>query len=175
MAAIGLGLGTEGSLFRLVLLLHIACAAIGFGAVAFNAIIRARARQRGGDVEIILLDENAAITRIAEFFMYGVLVFGLLAALTSQSNWQLSQSWVSLSMLLYLIEIGVLHGVIHRAEREHRTLLRQVNGGEGDHEVEVDQLDHLEQRISLGWAVFDVIFLIILYLMVFTPGHVRVG
>ncbi len=176
MAIVGVGLGTEGSLFRLVLLLHIACATIGFGAVAFNAIFRARARQRGGDVEVILLEENGYITRIAEFFMYGVLLFGLLAALTSQNTWQLNQSWLSLSMLLYLVDLGLLHGIIHRAEREYRVLLRQVNGGEErDQAAEVAQLEHLEQRVSLGWAGFDVIFLIILYLMVFTPGHVRVG
>ena len=176
MALIGLGLGTEGSLFRLILLLHIACATIGFGAVSFNAIIRARARGRDGDVELILLEENGSITHIAEFFMYGVLVFGLLAALTSQNTWQLNQSWVSLSMLLYLIELGLLHGIIHRAEREHRVLLRQVNRGEArDTAVEVAQLEHLEQHVGLGWAGFDVVFLIILYLMVFTPGHVRVG
>ena len=176
MALIGLGLGTEGSLFRLVLLLHIACATIGFGAVSFNAIVRSRARERDGEVELILLEENAAITRIAEFFMYGVLIFGLLVALTSQNTWQLNQSWLSLSMLLYLVELGLLHGIIHRAEREYWVLVRQVNGGEQrDQTVEVARLEHLEQRVSLGWAAFDIIFLVILYLMVFTPGHIRVG
>jgi hypothetical protein len=40
---------------------------------------------------------------------------------------------------------------------------------------EISQLEQLEQRIRLGWAGFDVIFLLILYLMVFTPGHVRGG
>jgi len=176
MAVVGLGLGTQGSLFRLVLLLHIACATIGFGAVSFNAIVGMRARDRDGDVELILLEENGAVGRIAEFFMYGVLVFGLLVALTSQNTWQLNQSWLSLSMLLYLVDLGLLHGVIHRAEREYRVLLRQVNGGEErDQAAEVAQLEHLEQRVSLGWAGFDVIFLVILYLMVFTPGHIRVG
>jgi uncharacterized membrane protein len=176
MALIGLGLGTEGSLYRLVLLLHIACAAIGFGAVSFNALVRSRARQHDGDVEFILLEDNAAIGHIAEFFMYGVLIFGLLVALTSQNTWQLNQSWLSLSMLLYLIELGLLHGIIHRAEREYRVLLRQVNnGGERDQSADIAQLEHLEQRVALGWAGFDVIFLVILYLMVFTPGHIRVG
>jgi uncharacterized membrane protein len=176
MAIVGLGLGTEGSLYRLLLLLHIGCAVLGFGALAFNGVLRLRARDHDGDVELFILDENAFVTRIAEYLVYGVLVFGLLVSLTSQSEWLPSQSWLSLSILLYMIELGLLHGIIHRKEREYRSLLRKVNAGRADDTSdEVAQLERLEQQISWGWGAFDVVFLVILYLMVFTPGHLRVG
>jgi uncharacterized membrane protein len=185
MAIVGLGLGTEGSLYRLLLLLHIACAAVGFGALAFSGLYRVRARAHGGDTEMIMLEENAVVTHFAEYLIYAVFVFGLLVGLTSQSLWQFSQSWLSLSMLLYMIELGLLHAIIHRSEREYYHLLRKVNaasggsggGGSGDDDQgdDVAQLERLEQRIGWGWAGFNVIFLIILYLMVFTPGHLRVG
>jgi hypothetical protein len=72
--------------------------------------------------------------------------------------------------------LGLLHGVIHRSDRQYRVLLAQVNGaGSGGATTEVAGLERLEQRMRLGWAGFDVLFLIILYLMVFTPGHVRAG
>ncbi len=176
MAIVGLGLGTEGGLYRLVLLLHIVCATVGFGALAFSGLHRARARQLGGDAELLLLDDNVFITRIAEYLIYGVLVFGLLVSLTSQNEWLAGQGWLSLSIFLYLIELGLLHGIIHRAEREYQVLLRKVNAsGADDRPAEVTQLEHLERRISWGWGGFDVIFLVILYLMVFTPGHARVA
>ncbi len=171
-----MGVGLDGGLYRLLLLLHIGCAALGFGAVAFNGLARSRARQRGGEDELVLLEENEYLSRIAEYLIYGVLVFGILVALASKGYWQLSQSWLSLAMLLYLIELGLLHGVIHRAGRESRALTAQVNAADaGGRSTEVAQLERLEQRIQVGWAAFDVIFLVILYLMVFTPGHVRAG
>jgi hypothetical protein len=34
----------------------------------------------------------------------------------------------------------------------------------------VPELIQLEQRISIGWATFDAVFLIVIYLMVFKPG-----
>jgi uncharacterized membrane protein len=171
-----MGVGLDGGLYRLLLLLHILCATVGFGAVAFNGLNRTRARLRGGEDELALLEESGYITRIAEYLIYGVLVFGILVALASKNYWELSQSWLSLAMLLYLIELGLLHGVIHRAERQYLVLVGQVNAvTHGGRTTEVGQLEQLEQRIRLGWAGFDVLFLVILYLMVFTPGHVRAG
>ncbi|HEX3540535.1 MAG TPA: DUF2269 family protein [Acidimicrobiales bacterium] len=171
-----MGLGTDGGLYRLLLLLHILTAAVGFGAVAFNGLARMRARQRDGEAELLLLEENAYLTRVAEYLIYAAFVFGLLVGLSSKGYWDFTQSWLSLAMLLYLVEIGVLHGIIHRAEHEYEQLLVLVNatGGEGHPEV-VGQLEQLEKRIRVGWGAFDVLFLMILYLMVFTPGHVRVG
>jgi uncharacterized membrane protein len=171
-----MGVGLDGGLYRLLLLLHILCAVAGFGAVAFNGLRRVRARQRGGEDELVLLDEDDYITRAAEYLIYGVLVFGILVALASKSYWELSQSWLSLAMLLYLIELGLLHGFIHRAERDYRAGLVGLEvAAPAGRTTEVAQLEQLERRIALGWAVFDVIFLVILYLMVFTPGHVRAG
>lgn len=122
-----MGLGLDGGLYRLLLLLHILTATAGFGAVIFNGIYRARARQRGGDAELVVLEENGYVTRMAEYLIYAVFILGILVALTSKKSgspadayWQFSDTWLSLAMLLYLIEIGLLHGFIHRAEREYK-------------------------------------------------------
>jgi uncharacterized membrane protein len=171
-----MGVGLDGGLYRLLLLLHILTAILGFGAVAFNGLYRNRARQRGGAAELVMLEENGYITHLAEYLMYAVFLFGLAVAATSKSYWEFSQSWLSLAMLLYIIEIGLLHGLIHRAERQYKSMLESVNTAVTTGRTsEVSQLEQLEQRIRLGWAGFDVIFLLILYLMVFTPGHVRAG
>ncbi|MDQ6617949.1 MAG: DUF2269 family protein [Actinomycetota bacterium] len=171
-----MGTGLTGGLYRLLLLLHILCVVLGFGAVSFNGLYRVRARQRGGEAELVLLEENAYVTRTAEFLIYGVFVFGILVALTSKKAWEFSQSWLSVAMLLYLIEIGVVHGVIHRSERQYKTLLGQVNAaGPGGRPPEVTQLEQLEKRIRMAWNGFNLVFLVILYLMVFTPGQVRAG
>ena len=162
-----------GNLYRFMLLLHIACAILGFGSVAFNGMYRARARQRGGAMEAVLLEENSAVSRIAEVGIYGVFVFGILVALTSKVAgkfaWEFKQSWLSAAMVLYLVDIAVLHAFIHRGERQYSALLAKANGSGGGN-GDVAQLEQLERRISLGWVAFDVVFLVILYLMVFKPG-----
>ncbi|MGH9126343.1 MAG: DUF2269 family protein [Acidimicrobiales bacterium] len=177
-ATVGLGLGTTGTLFRLLLLLHILCAVAGFGTLALSGLRQWRARQRGGEVEQLELEDDAFVTRVAEYLIYAVLALGLLVSLTSQSEWPLSQSWLSLSMLLYLVELGLLHGVVHRAEAEYRLRLRRVNAGSVDDAVdpaELAALDRLERRLRWGWGGFNLLFVVILYLMVFTPGHARVA
>jgi uncharacterized membrane protein len=169
-------MGLTGGFYRLMLLLHIACAMLGFGAVAFNGFYRLRARRRGGEEEAAVLDANGDVSRIAEILIYAAFVFGILVVATSRSEWKFSQSWLSGAMLLYLIDIGVLHGLIRRTERQYATLLHTVNGaGRAGPGGGVAELERLDQRIRLGWAIFDVIFLLILFMMVFTPGHVRIG
>jgi uncharacterized membrane protein len=171
-----MGTGLSGGLYRLLLLLHILCAMIGFGTVSFTGMRRARARQRATDGKRVLLEEDFYVNRNAEFLMYGVLVFGILVALTSKSTWKFDQSWLSVAILLYIVDIGILHGVIHRSERVYKALLEQVNGGAvAGPGAGVSELEQLERRISLAWGGFNAILLVILYLMVFTPGQVRVG
>lgn len=166
----------SGSVYRLLLLLHIACAILGFGGVAFNGLYRARARQLGGAAEAAVVDVNGFVSRLSEYMIYAVFVLGLLVALTSDHVWELKQAWLSAAMFLNLVDIAVLHAVIHKGERDFGALLGTVNGaGQTGRSVEVTQLESLERRIRLGWAGFDLIFLVILYLMVFTPGQLRIG
>jgi uncharacterized membrane protein len=169
-------MGITGGFYRLLLLLHIACAILGFGAVAFNGLYRLKARRRGGPEEAGVLEANSEVSRVAEFLIYATFVFGILVAATSKSEWKFSQAWLSASMVLYLVDIGVLHGFIRRSERQYGALLETTNSGRrGGAPQGVAELEALEQRIRLGWAIFDVIFLVVLFMMVFTPGHVRIG
>lgn len=163
-------MGLTGNFYRFLLLLHIACAILGFGTLAFQGLYRARARQRGGSDEAGLLEINSEISRVGEFLVYAVFILGILVVVTSKSAWKFSQSWLSAAMALYIVDIGVLHGLVRRSERQYKTLITQANAAPGRTEAVV-QLEQLEQRIRLGWGLFDAIFLVILYLMVFTPGR----
>jgi uncharacterized membrane protein len=167
-------MGITGSLFKFLLLLHIACAVLGFGGLAFNGYYLVRARRLGGTQAARVLEANADVSRIAEILVYAVFVLGLLLVATSKSAYKFSKGWLSAAMVLYLIDLGVLHGFIRRSQRRFTELSQQVNGSvtltETGRPAEVSELTQLEQRISLGWAVFDVVFLIVIYLMVFKPG-----
>jgi len=46
---------------------------------------------------------------VSEWLIYAVPVTGLLLVLVSEDRWQFSQAWISLSFLLYIAAVGVMH------------------------------------------------------------------
>jgi uncharacterized membrane protein len=78
-------------------------------------------------------------------------------------------------MALYIVNLGLYHGFIRRSQREYRQLAGKLPTGSevvgGGRPPQVTQLEQLEQRINLGWAGFNVIVLVILWLMIAKPGQ----
>jgi uncharacterized membrane protein len=162
-------MGVNGTFYKILLFLHVACVIAGFGAVGWNTLRAARARRAGGDPTATDTD----LGKLPEFVIYAVFILGLLVAATSRSTWKFSQGWLSASMALYIVAIGVLHGLIRRSEREYRKVaagLASAPAGGGRRPPQVDRLDQLQQRIAIGWAIFDVIVLAVLWLMLFHRG-----
>jgi uncharacterized membrane protein len=171
--------GITGTFYKILLWLHVACVITGFGAVAWNSFYMAQARRRGGQAEAAVLDANAEVTRIAEILIYAVFILGILLVATSKTHgvmvWKFSQGWLSAAMALYIVDIGLYHGLIRRSQKEYRQLAGQLGGAAapagGGRPAQVSQLEQLQQRINVGWAGFNLVVLIILYLMVAKPGQ----
>jgi uncharacterized membrane protein len=89
--------------------------------------------------------------------------------------WKFGQGWLSAAMALYIVNLGLYHGLIRRSQREYRQLAGQLPTGSdvvgGGRPAKVSQLEQLEQRINLGWAGFNVIVLVVLWLMIAKPGQ----
>jgi uncharacterized membrane protein len=160
------------------LLLHIGCALLGFGGMAFNGIYLLHAHHRSPAERAAIMDANRDVSRVAEILIYAVPLFGLLVVATSKSVVSFKQGWLSAALTLYIIDIGILHGFVRRMQKQYNGLLERVNGSSGAAGAvgsdptappEVADLNRLEQSISYGWIAFDMVFLIVLYLMVFKP------
>jgi uncharacterized membrane protein len=167
-------MGINGTFYKILLFLHVVCVIAGFGVLAWNALFVARARRADGAGVTDTVDLNAGIGRIAEFVVYAVFILGLLVVATSRSVWKFDQSWLSASMALYIVDLGILHGLIRRSQKEYRQVeagLATASVAGGGRPAEVDVLERLQQRIAIGWGVFDVIVLVVLWLMLFKPGH----
>jgi uncharacterized membrane protein len=166
-------MGVNGNFYKILLFLHVATAIAGFGAVGWNALHAVRGGRGGPADGADPTDVNDDITRVAEFVIYAVFILGILLVATSRSAWKFSQGWLSASMALYIVAIAVLHGFIRRNQKEYRRVAAELasapSSGAG-RPPEVDRLDHLQQRVAIGWGVFDVIVLVVLWLMLFTPG-----
>jgi uncharacterized membrane protein len=155
------------------LLLHIGCALLGFGGLAYNGIYLLHAHHQSPAARAAIIEANRDVSRVAEVLVYAVFVLGLAVVSTSKSVVSFSDTWLSAAMALYLVDIGFLHGFIRRMQKQYNGLIEQVNSSARRvgtaAPAEVTDLDRLEQRISFAWIAFDVVFLVVVYLMVFKP------
>jgi hypothetical protein len=104
---------TDSGVYKLLVVLHILTAIIGFGAVFFNGIYGAQAAARRGPEGLAITQANLLVSRIAEFFIYAVFVFGLLLVFFSpDERYEWGDLFVWLSIVLYVLGIGISHGLL---------------------------------------------------------------
>lgn len=159
--------------FKILVLLHILCVIGGFGALSYNAIYLSLARRRDGAGAAAVLEVNGLVSGLAELLIYAALLFGIGAVAASQSTIKFSDAWLSAAFIIYLVDVGILHGWIKRHQRLYNQVLVRLSASSGTSspEVEADgnRLKSLEKRVGLGWGVFNLLVVAAVYLMVFQP------
>lgn len=94
----------DGGVYQLLLVLHLVTVIGGFGSILLNGLYgEAEATRRHGG------SSGGQGPSVSEWLIYVVPVTGLLLVLVSEDRWQFSQAWISLSFLLYLAAVGVMH------------------------------------------------------------------
>jgi len=168
--------GGDSTLYGLLLLLHILCAIVGFGGVLLNGLYAQQAQQRKGREGVAIGQANWAVSKVAEIFIYLVFVFGVLLMLVADEPVEWSDAWVGLAILLYLIALGLSHGVLQPSVRKANALAEELATtegpppGAGGPPPQVAQLEALGKKIGMTAMVNDVLLLAILYLMIWKPG-----
>jgi uncharacterized membrane protein len=173
----------DSSAYKILLVLHILCAIVGFGAVFLNGIYGAQAKARPGPEGLAVAQANMLVSRIAEYFIYAVFVFGILMVLFSPfDRYDFATTFVWLSIVLYLVGIAVSHAVLWPNVRRMAALMTElVAMGPPPAEpppagatapAPPPQVAELEQRgkvVALADNVLKVILVVILLLMVWKP------
>jgi hypothetical protein len=177
-------MGLNSGVYKLLLVLHIFCAIVGFGAVYLNALYGQQVRKRQGREGLAVYEANFFVSGVGQYFIYGVFVFGFLLVLTSDDAWKFDQTWVWLAMALYLVSLGVSHGVLLPAVKRMGVLMRELvamgpppAGGTGSvperpagPPPQVVEMGALGKRVGAAGAFLDVMVVVILALMVWKPG-----
>jgi len=171
-------LGTiDGGFYKFVLVLHILCAIVGFGAVFLNGVYGAqmKARMQSGRVAeaIGIYEANLLVTKIGEYFIYAVLLLGLAVLGLSDSVWKFSQTWVWLSIVIYVVALGLSHGVLLPAVKRMGVLMHEMAGGPppiGGPPPQAAEMASIGERLGVVGPVLDLAMVAILFLMVFKPG-----
>jgi hypothetical protein len=164
-------------LYKFVLILHILCAIVGFGAVFLNGVYaqQMKTRLQSGRVAeaLAIHDANFVVSKIGEYLIYAVFVLGFAVLGLSDSLFKFSQTWVWLSVLLFAIAIGLTHAVMIPGSKRMGVLMREVVDGPppaGGPPPQVAEMQAIGQRMGTVGPILDLILIVIVFLMVWKPG-----
>jgi uncharacterized membrane protein len=187
-------LGTiDSDAYRIVLILHITAVVIGIGAVYLNGLYGAQAKARKGPEGLAIAEANFNVSMFAQYFIYAIPVFGIALVFMSDDVIKFSQTWVWLSIVLYVVAIGVSHGMVIPTAKKMQALMKELNAmgpppgagggaptggppaggpppGAGGPPPQVAQLAALGKKIGTGGAILNVLTVALIVLMVWKPG-----
>lgn len=175
-------MGYRDNLYDFVLVLHLLSAIIGFGTVFLNGVYGAQAKAEQGIGGLAISRAMNKVSHIAEYFIYAVFVFGILLVILSKTDDRqvipFSDMWLSLSMLLYIVGIGLSHGVLIPSTKKMLALQEELvsagpppaGAAAGGPPPQVAEMEDLGKRVALVSTVLNVLLVVIVFLMVFKPG-----
>jgi uncharacterized membrane protein len=160
--------------YDIVKSLHILAAIIGFGAVFFNALYGFKAKEKRGPEAAFLAHTVYDVSKIAEWFIYAVFILGFAALGMSDDRWKFGQTWVWLSVLLYIVGIGLSHAIVLPNARRINALMDELAAGgapgAGGPPPQALELEERGKRQATVAMVLDLILVVIVFLMVMKPG-----
>jgi uncharacterized membrane protein len=147
-------------IYKLVLVLHILTAIIGFGAVFLNGIYGQQAKGRRGSEGLAISQSNFLVSKIGEYFIYAVFVFGVLLVVLSDDVWSFSDSWIVAAIVLYVIGLGLSHGLQQPNVRRMIALQEELvamgpppaGAAGGAPPPQVGELEQRGQRARIVWG-----------------------
>jgi uncharacterized membrane protein len=167
--------------YNVVLALHILCAVIGFGAVALNGLyaqqIKNRLQQGRVGEALAVHEANMKVSQIGEYFIYAVFILGLvvleLAKVGDTRVYKFGQTWVWLSIVLYIVGLGLSHGIMMPGAKRMKALMQEMVSGPppaGGAPPQVAEMQTIGQRMGVVGPILDLILVVIIFLMVLKPG-----
>jgi len=164
--------------YNIVLVLHILAAIVGFGALMLNGIYGQQAKSRRGREGLAIAEANYLVSSIGQYFIYAVFVLGVLLVLMSSDAWDFGQSWIWLSILVYVVAVGLYHGGFTPRVRKMIALQRELvdtgpppqGAPAGGPPPQVAQIEELGRQVGIISTALHVALVLILVFMVFKPG-----
>jgi uncharacterized membrane protein len=168
------GVGSTG--YKIVLVLHLVAVIVGFGTVALNGIRGAQAKKRPGPGGLAIGESGHTLNTVAEKFIYAVPVLGLALVGMSDGVWKFSQTWVWLTLLLYVVGISVSHAVLIPSEKRMNALAAELvtagapPAGAAGAPPQVIEMHGLEKKLAASGTFLNLLVVAMVSIMVFKPG-----
>jgi uncharacterized membrane protein len=171
-------MGLNSGIYKFLFVLHILAVVVGFGPLMLGGAwgVKAKALQ-GREGAAVAQTTYDVLRTYAEWAIYAVPVFGILLILVSDDAWKFSQTWISLSFLLYLAGVGIAHAAHFKNLKRMNELMAELaagtsppGAGRGGPPPQVAELEERGKRAALVGGVLNVIVVAIIFLMVWKPG-----
>ena len=169
-----MGIGTTG--YKIVFLLHIVSAIVGFGAVLLNGIYASEIKKRGGAEGLAILQANMRVNLIGEFFILSVPIWGIGLVFMSDGAWAFSQTWVWAALVLFVLAFGTAIGVQAPLAKKQEGLMKELvaggppPAGAAGPPPQVAQLEANGKRMAMFGGMLHLALVVILILMIWKPG-----
>ena len=171
-----MGVGT--GLYKLLFVLHILSAIVGFGAVMLNGLYGAEAEKRKGVGGLAIGEANFKVSSIGEWFIYAVPVWGILLILTSDGVWKFSQGWVIMAIIVYLAAIATSHMVMIPSAKKMNALASELVAmgppppgvAPAGPPPQVAEMEATAKKLKTFGPILDLAVVVMVVLMVFKPG-----
>ncbi|MCW2597006.1 MAG: hypothetical protein JWR06_2472 [Jatrophihabitans sp.] len=150
-------------MFKILLALHLLFAIFAIGPLVHAATTAGRGVRRGDGAA------TASSARLLRIYSYGsavvVLVgFGLMSAKSptnpKQHVGEFGDTWIWLSLLLWVVAIGLVLGVVVPTLDKASALIQKE-----------ESVVSLTARVAAGGGIVAVLFAVIVFVMVYRPGH----
>ncbi|MFP5318239.1 MAG: DUF2269 family protein [Acidimicrobiia bacterium] len=169
-------MGVNSGLYKFLLVLHLLAVIAGFGptilAPAFGAQAKARKGREGLAIAEATFD---VLSKYAEWIIYSVPILGILLVLVSDDAWQFSDTWISLSFLLYIVALGLVHAVHFKNLKRMNVLMAELaagpppGAGGGGPPPQVAELEQRGKQVAMVGMILNLILVTIVVLMVWKP------
>lgn len=166
-------MGVDGDLYRAMLVIHILTVVFGLGPLVFAGLYQVNAEKIDRRAEWAVGRVGTSVSSVAEKIVYLIFVTGVALVFMSDDAIRMSDFWVLLSMLTFIVAIGISHGMLAPNERRMNVLREELanlemTGGLAEPEQEVELKDRAKRAAAMG-TVLDLLLVFLLYLMVFKP------
>lgn len=112
------------------------------------------------------------------YFVYAVFVLGVVLVLMSDDVWSFGDTWIWLSMLLYVVGIGLSHGILQPNVRRMIGLMEELTAGTappgaGGPPPQAAELAERGRWVGCDGATLNVLLVVLLYLRCSSPARRR--
>jgi hypothetical protein len=108
-------MGVTSTLYRIVELLHILAAIVGFGGLIAYGAYNANAFKGKASDAVAVLKSTASVSNIAMNAIYVVFALGIALIALSDGFHSFGHPWVSASFVVWFAIVGISHGMVRPA------------------------------------------------------------
>jgi len=158
--------------YDFLLILHFLTVVFGIGPMVLNGVYAAKAKKLGPPGQGAVMRVNFDVSMVAEKIIYLIPVTGILLVLQGgdDRNLEFGQTWLWLSLVLYVVALGISHGVMVPGAKTMQAIGAKFASGQGTPEDGVTAAG-LEKRLAAGGMTLNLLTVVLIALMVTQPGR----